>query len=865
MLSFPLFDSAAFQAPTANFPADEAPVLNRTSALFVSVDSSRLCANMGICTSKNAEAVERDLLTGPGQPPIATRPLTQNKGTVETPEAPPPLRESEVSPVEPPDNRHEASIPTHVAIASQEEEEGGSYVSDYADPPRSSSVPSSPSSSQVEELLGVEQEENVAASVSRQENLSVCFLAASQLLNLANFGCLALDDLHRIIGAGMDQVGPPSQNFNALVELSNRLRNSSDLLELSSYGRDNRYFAFDHERLVTCMFECVNVARENNKRKLALFCVTPSNQVFLAMYHSDSWWAWNTEPAMLEQEMPDMVATHWLAAVPNGEGITLKAVVFHPQFEARPAIQDEIEHMGSPASKKEEEKVEITDEIDTSSGEPPSYGPIQPVAPTVNLPRPRSHSTGSSSGPSGPPPQYLCPIMHYLMADPVAAKDGETYDRRNIEKHFKTHNTSPITRAEISTSLYENRALRQLIEDYVRENESTMDEEDLDDFRTRQQARIDGTSPDPIIPPDDEPDDEPAQVPLCRLVRLSRPTEEDRLGNADSGLSVALGDEAARQSADSNTVCSVGCCTKTIGPVAQWCKRCQRATCRACLVSTVSNICLPGSVYKQTKICLECIWQITDVIVSMDNDEESQDAPERMQELRNSRERILREHVAPRLAAMNEEMFELLYNSLLQKADDEKSISELLEIHEKLQEQLRKVLGEASPSTETGIASETGNAAATRDDHALALDSIGRYDHALPLELTFPTIGMERHIAALRQWRSERESELYSAARRQRVREIQGSSQNTGTPQRSNSLIDLLVDLPDAFSLAETLIAQVDVAEGQHSSRRMRMCAYCASGPFDTLPFGGCPSCNWQERDFEQWPLWDGRFPGGDM
>jgi hypothetical protein len=31
------------------------------------------------------------------------------------------------------------------------------------------------------------------------------------------------------------------------------------------------------------------------------------------------------------------------------------------------------------------------------------------------------------------------------MKDPVVCKDGFTYDRRNIEKWFKDHNTSPVT------------------------------------------------------------------------------------------------------------------------------------------------------------------------------------------------------------------------------------------------------------------------------------------------------------------------------------------------------------------------------------------------------------------------------------
>ena len=43
------------------------------------------------------------------------------------------------------------------------------------------------------------------------------------------------------------------------------------------------------------------------------------------------------------------------------------------------------------------------------------------------------------------PPKYLCPIGLYLMVDPVIDANGDTYDRKSIEKWFKKSQKSPLT------------------------------------------------------------------------------------------------------------------------------------------------------------------------------------------------------------------------------------------------------------------------------------------------------------------------------------------------------------------------------------------------------------------------------------
>jgi len=61
-------------------------------------------------------------------------------------------------------------------------------------------------------------------------------------------------------------------------------------------------------------------------------------------------------------------------------------------------------------------------------------------------------------------PDFMCPIMHERMQEPVLAADGHTYERQAIEKWLQMHNTSPMTGAPLAHRyLTENFALRHLI------------------------------------------------------------------------------------------------------------------------------------------------------------------------------------------------------------------------------------------------------------------------------------------------------------------------------------------------------------------------------------------------------------------
>uniref|UniRef100_A0A182VET5 U-box domain-containing protein n=1 Tax=Anopheles merus TaxID=30066 RepID=A0A182VET5_ANOME len=68
------------------------------------------------------------------------------------------------------------------------------------------------------------------------------------------------------------------------------------------------------------------------------------------------------------------------------------------------------------------------------------------------------------------PLEFICPITHELMKDPVYAEDGFTYERSAIREWFSREKAvSPMTNLELSTDeLVENGKLKQQIEDYMR-------------------------------------------------------------------------------------------------------------------------------------------------------------------------------------------------------------------------------------------------------------------------------------------------------------------------------------------------------------------------------------------------------------
>uniref|UniRef100_A0A336N0I2 CSON012709 protein n=1 Tax=Culicoides sonorensis TaxID=179676 RepID=A0A336N0I2_CULSO len=66
------------------------------------------------------------------------------------------------------------------------------------------------------------------------------------------------------------------------------------------------------------------------------------------------------------------------------------------------------------------------------------------------------------------PMDFVCPITHEIMKEPVIADDGFNYERSAIEQWFKMKPTSPMTNLELTTTdTIENVVLRGKIEKYL--------------------------------------------------------------------------------------------------------------------------------------------------------------------------------------------------------------------------------------------------------------------------------------------------------------------------------------------------------------------------------------------------------------
>jgi len=65
------------------------------------------------------------------------------------------------------------------------------------------------------------------------------------------------------------------------------------------------------------------------------------------------------------------------------------------------------------------------------------------------------------------PSDFLCPITHETMRDPVTASDGYSYEREAIERWLSDHDTSPMTNAVmLNTNLVSNHVLRRIIDQH---------------------------------------------------------------------------------------------------------------------------------------------------------------------------------------------------------------------------------------------------------------------------------------------------------------------------------------------------------------------------------------------------------------
>ena len=178
---------------------------------------------------------------------------------------------------------------------------------------------------------------------------------------------------------------------------------------------------------------------------------------------------------------------------------------------------------GAPASEPELEPEDppdgapVLDSSMTTRPEHPSSGtvttaglvpaassarPARPASPAspARPASPASPAPGSGTGRTPPPSpgagayaplmqEFTCPITLALMADPVMALDGHTYERRAIERWLNAHATSPISRRAMERTLIPNHALRKSIERWVDIQGDAPDAElqVLTDWRERRQ------------------------------------------------------------------------------------------------------------------------------------------------------------------------------------------------------------------------------------------------------------------------------------------------------------------------------------------------------------------------------------------
>jgi hypothetical protein len=71
------------------------------------------------------------------------------------------------------------------------------------------------------------------------------------------------------------------------------------------------------------------------------------------------------------------------------------------------------------------------------------------------------------SGTSGVPQELQCPITCQFLEDPVVAEDGFTYERTAILEWLRTNAVSPMTRAQIGSTLTPNQAIRSMAKDFA--------------------------------------------------------------------------------------------------------------------------------------------------------------------------------------------------------------------------------------------------------------------------------------------------------------------------------------------------------------------------------------------------------------
>mmetsp|Transcript_25456 Transcript_25456/g.65566 ORF Transcript_25456/g.65566 Transcript_25456/m.65566 type:complete len:156 (-) Transcript_25456:443-910(-) len=64
----------------------------------------------------------------------------------------------------------------------------------------------------------------------------------------------------------------------------------------------------------------------------------------------------------------------------------------------------------------------------------------------------------------------ICPITLDMMADPVVAGDGYTYERELIVANLRRRAVSPMTNLPIGTDVFPNRIVKSMVEEWLSRN-----------------------------------------------------------------------------------------------------------------------------------------------------------------------------------------------------------------------------------------------------------------------------------------------------------------------------------------------------------------------------------------------------------
>ena len=104
---------------------------------------------------------------------------------------------------------------------------------------------------------------------------------------------------------------------------------------------------------------------------------------------------------------------------------------------------------------------------------------LPPPPNRTGLPPPAAGGAGSvaaetpAAADDEEPADYVCPITHEVMTDPVVTADGQSYERNAIEQWLLHSTLSPLTNEPLThLNLTPNMALKRLIREWIAQRDA---------------------------------------------------------------------------------------------------------------------------------------------------------------------------------------------------------------------------------------------------------------------------------------------------------------------------------------------------------------------------------------------------------